>query len=778
MRKFCILFSIISIFGANILYAQPVDSGMILRRDSLKLVPEGVCITPEQRERSRARTQRNIDSLRAIGKLPQEFPESRAVLELQWPISSTLSDYGYHRMGHFPDHNNTAGLLEDYMCGNRTYDRGGYDHWGTDIFGWPFDWHKMDNNEVQVIAAAPGVIIDKDDGNYDRECATIDSGNTYPNSIKILQSDGSRAWYAHIKMNSLTSKRVGDTVQTGEYLGIMGSSGWSWEPHLHFELVDMYGDMVDPNVGDCNQNPSIRWADGVQPPYYDSAINKVMTHSAPPDFNVPCPTPAIINEKNDFTAGDTLYVAGYYRDQLSGQTAQYTIYKPDDAVFQTWSHHITEDFPHPSIYRSDWANASHWWWAWSLPSDSPGGIWRVEVVYESKTYEHYFNVNRPPVMSAIAGQIMNEGETLNIGVSSTDPDSNSITLTANLPSFGNLIDNGDGTGTISFAPGFNVAGVYSNIEVIATDDGSPSLSDTVVFALTVNDRNGAPSAVDDVDITAEDTAITINVLVNDSDPDGDTLTVTGITQGNNGTAIKSDSSVIYTPNSNFNGTDTLTYFISDGNGGTDSAMVTVTVNPVNDLPVMSSFPDSVVFDADTSVTLNVWNFVEDVETPDSLLDYRFSADPESLDFNYNDTTGFLKISSLSGFKGEAKATIMVTDLDGGEASDSLLVIVHTPPVGISDPFDLQIPQEFALMQNYPNPFNPVTNIRFGLPEASRVLVEVYNMLGQRVVQLIDERKPAGYHVVQFDGSELGSGFYFYRIQADHFNEVRKMLLMK
>jgi hypothetical protein len=181
-------------------------------------------------------------------------------------------------------------------------------------------------------------------------------------------------------------------VQAGEYLGIIGSSGWAWEPHLHFELSNVSGSMRDPNVGDCNPDPPIRWADGEQPPYYDSAINKIMTHSAPPDFNVPCPTPAIINEKNDFLPGDTLYVAGYYRDQLSGQTARYTIYKPDDTVFQTWTHNITEDFPHPSIYRSDWANASHWWWEWSLPLDSPGGNWRVEVVYEGNTYENYFTV--------------------------------------------------------------------------------------------------------------------------------------------------------------------------------------------------------------------------------------------------------------------------------------------------------------------------------------------------------------------------------------------------
>jgi hypothetical protein len=389
------------------------------------------------------------------------------------------------------------------------------------------------------------------------------------------------------------------------------------------------------------------------------------------------------------------------------------------------------------------------------------------------------NVNRAPVLTPVSDLSVDEGETLNVGISSTDPDLDAITLSAeNLPPFGSFTDNGNGSGTLRFATVFGDAGFYPNIMAIATDNGSPSLADTVTFSLVVGDVNRPPVAVDDGGITAEDTAITIHVLANDSDLDGDTLTVTDITQGSNGTAIHSDTTVTYTPNSNFNGADTLTYFVSDGNGGIDSAMVMVTVTPVNDLPVISAMPDSVVFDADTSVTLNVWDYVEDVETNDSLLTYQFSADPESLGFEYNSTNGFLKISSVSNFAGEVTATIVVMDLDGGEASDSLLVIVHTPPVGISDPFDLQIPQEFVLMQNYPNPFNPVTNIRFGLPVASDVVIEVYNILGQRVIKLLDERKPAGYHVVQFDASQFGSGLYFYRIQADRFNEIRKMLLVK
>ncbi|GAB4367242.1 MAG: hypothetical protein Kow0042_07740 [Calditrichia bacterium] len=83
-----------------------------------------------------------------------------------------------------------------------------------------------------------------------------------------------------------------------------------------------------------------------------------------------------------------------------------------------------------------------------------------------------------------------------------------------------------------------------------------------------------------------------------------------------------------------------------------------------------------------------------------------------------------------------------------------------------------------MLQNYPNPFNPVTNIPFSLPEASHVKLEIFNLLGERVTVLLYERKPAGEHNVIFDGSQLSSGVYLYRLRAGEFEQVRKMLLLK
>jgi hypothetical protein len=81
-------------------------------------------------------------------------------------------------------------------------------------------------------------------------------------------------------------------------------------------------------------------------------------------------------------------------------------------------------------------------------------------------------------------------------------------------------------------------------------------------------------------------------------------------------------------------------------------------------------------------------------------------------------------------------------------------------------------------QNYPNPFNPVTNIQFGISEQSQVSLKVYDMSGKMVAELVNEVKDKGYYTVKFDGSNLSSGFYIYKLTAGDYTSIKKMSLIK
>ncbi len=87
-------------------------------------------------------------------------------------------------------------------------------------------------------------------------------------------------------------------------------------------------------------------------------------------------------------------------------------------------------------------------------------------------------------------------------------------------------------------------------------------------------------------------------------------------------------------------------------------------------------------------------------------------------------------------------------------------------------------KNYMLSQNYPNPFNPTTNIQFSIPEANHVSLNIYDLLGKEVAMLVNERKSAGSYTYEFDGSNLSSGIYIYKLQAGNFTATKKLILMK
>jgi hypothetical protein len=273
--------------------------------------------------------------------------------------------------------------LLDYNNGTRTYDLAtGYNHQGADYGLWPFGWQMMDAGAIEVVAAADGIIMYKSDGNYDRNCGF---NNSDWNAVYVQHTDGTSAWYGHLKNGSLTAKLRGDAVVAGEYLGLVGSSGSSSGPHLHFEVHDENGIVIDPYAGPANSTiDHSLW--NTQRPYYDSAINHLGTGNAAPVFPS-CPNPEISNEQAGFDPGSQVYFAAYYRDQLAGQISQYRIYRPNNSLYTSWTHSS------PAAYYS----SSFWYWSYVIPATAPRGAWRFEVIYQGSTYQHTFYIG--PVLT-------------------------------------------------------------------------------------------------------------------------------------------------------------------------------------------------------------------------------------------------------------------------------------------------------------------------------------------------------------------------------------------
>lgn len=118
------------------------------------------------------------------------------------------------------------------------------------------------------------------------------------------------------------------------------------------------------------------------------------------------------------------------------------------------------------------------------------------------------------------------------------------------------------------------------------------------------------------------------------------------------------------------------------------------------------------------------------------------------------------------------------------------VLVDTTSTGVLADKDGRLPEQYRLYQNYPNPFNPVTMIEYHLPQASEVHLIIYDLQGHEVRELIDSKKPVGYHKVLWDGQDqagrkVASGIYLYRIEAKtdegkkrSFVNVKKMIFLK
>ena len=170
------------------------------------------------------------------------------------------------------------------------------------------------------------------------------------------------------------------------------------------------------------------------------------------------------------------------------------------------------------------------------------------------------------------------------------------------------------------------------------------------------------------------------------------------------------------------------------------------------------------------------------QTETEVDNYGFDVE-RTIQNNKNETQTWEKIGFVEGYgNSNSPKSYSFTDRNpvGGSIFNYRLKQIDTDgKFSYSDVVEVEmIPIEFILYQNYPNPFNPVTTIKYAIPFECNVKIVLYNSLGEQAAVILNKIMPAGYHSIKFDGSELSSGLYIYRIESKGFMKSKKMLLIK
>ncbi|MBI9073274.1 MAG: T9SS type A sorting domain-containing protein [Melioribacteraceae bacterium] len=395
--------------------------------------------------------------------------------------------------------------------------------------------------------------------------------------------------------------------------------------------------------------------------------------------------------------------------------------------------------------------------------------------------------NNAPIVSNIPNQIIIEGSTfaqiiLDDFVVDTDNADSEINWT--------YTGNTDLEVTID---GNRIATVYSpyadwngeeTITFIATDPSGATNSVAVSFTLTsVND---GPVVSNFVDQTIMEGSNFSNIILDDfvSDPDNIDSEIIWSYIGNEHISVNiSDNRIatISTPGENWYGEEIITFSAKDPENESSSKNIKFSVLPVNDLPIITSTIDFIEFKSDTNFSLNIWNLVSDIESASNSLKYSFTVASDSILFSYQDSSGVLLLSAIPNYGGQSKLFWRVDDNELS-VEDTITIIVEKA-VLVSTEKEINTPEDFVLNQNYPNPFNPSTSISFSLKVSSDVTLSIFNMVGQKIATIVNDRLNAGNYNTAFNAGNYSSGIYLYRITAvgidgSKFRLSKKMILLQ
>jgi hypothetical protein len=339
--------------------------------------------------------------------------------------------------------------LKDYTCGTATYDG----HAGSDIDLSSF--YDMDEG-VAILAAAPGTVTFVHDGEFDRNTAW--SASSVANAVIVTCSDGTQVYYWHMRKNSVRV-HLNDIVQTGDTLGFVGSSGFSTNAHLHFELRDNVGNIIEPYHGTCQTSGS-RWQ--IEKPYIFNDTFKLISQGV---TTMPLDWPTILElppSKTHVKGGDTIYT---WITESSGGAADNLVWEAYlGSTFMGWYGFTTGD---PIRHG--------WWYIWWAIPDQPSyyGDWtfkvyrnNVQIGQQSFTYNS--SSNQLPVVPTVQADVACTGLTSEfIG---SDPDGSIFWYDVTSgPTHGTLSQFGGRKRKFTYTPAAGYVG-RDSIAVRARDD--------------------------------------------------------------------------------------------------------------------------------------------------------------------------------------------------------------------------------------------------------------------------------------------------------------------
>ncbi|MDH5296847.1 MAG: tandem-95 repeat protein, partial [Nitrospirota bacterium] len=308
------------------------------------------------------------------------------------------------------------------------------------------------------------------------------------------------------------------------------------------------------------------------------------------------------------------------------------------------------------------------------------------------------NVNDPTTIGGQTGYTGVEGDVGSGTLTATDPDglTDGSLFSVTTPATQGTAAIDPATGAWTFTPTDpNWFGTDSFTVTVTDDQGGTT---TQVISVTLANVNDGPVAANDAYTTSEDipltTTLATGVLANDSDVDGDTLTVnpTPIVNVTNGSLVlNADGSFTYTPNSGWSGVDTFTYQVTDGNGGSTQATVTLTVVSVNDVPVITSHGGGVSASLSLAENLAGVTTMTATDVDGDPLTYSIVGGADAARFTVDAITGAVSFVGTPDFENPTDVggnnvydvTVQVSDGNGGVDTQAISVTVTDVQEGLS-----------------------------------------------------------------------------------------------